>query len=72
MKNIIYFTFLCLSVVSYAQSGRTNPNLKNPSSTNQSTENPSTEKVLTEEEIASGKSQQVEQNFVNEKQEKVK
>ncbi len=50
MKNIIYFTFLCLSVVSYAQSGRTNPNLKNPSSTNQSTENPSTEKVLTEEE----------------------
>lgn len=50
MKNIIYFTFLCLGIFSYAQSGRTNPNLKNPSSTNPSTENPSTEKILTEEE----------------------
>lgn len=50
MKNLIYFSIFCLSVISYAQSGRTNPNLKNPSSTNTPTNNPSVEKELTEEE----------------------
>ena len=50
MKNIIYFTFLCLGIFSYAQSGRTNPNLKPPTSGSQPTEAPSVEKVLTEEE----------------------